>query len=239
MPSTRTVATPTAREPAPAVASRDAARALGDRWLQHIDIGQVIRLETGETLYSQGARHDCFYLVRSGQVHTTVLRPDGSSLLLEIYGDGSIFGEASAFIDNARYVTATAATPVVLSRYHAGDMRTLCASHPDLVISLIQLLGIKHRLLIDKLASFTSATPEQRVLDLLGRLARSGRAGDSPLTALPRLTHAQIAASTGLSRVTVTRVLKPLAERGLISTRSHGVEIIDAPALIALLELAG
>lgn len=217
----------------PAYASWDAARALSQPWLDNVRIGTVQRLAASETLYAQGDRHDFFYLVRSGIVHTTVLRGDGSQLLLEIFGPGAIFGEASAFIGRPRYVTATAVSDCVLSRYCASEIGQLLASDPQLVVGLLQLLGIKHRILIDKLASFASASPEARLVDLFGRAALAHR---HPGELLLRLTHAQIAAMTGLSRVTVTRTLKVLAARGWVATRSKGVEITAPEAFIALFE---
>lgn len=215
-----------------AYAAWDAAMALTEPWLRSADIGTVMRLAPKEVLYTQGDQHDCFYLVRSGFIHTTVTRADGSALLLEIFGPGALFGEASAFIDKPRYVTAVAVTPVVVSRYRASEMLQVVSQRPDLLLSLLRLLGIKHRLLIDKLARFTSAGPEDRVLDLLCRVAMAARYHPTPQ---PRLTHEQIASMTALSRVTVTRALKALAERGLVATRSKGVEIKDPESLIEML----
>jgi len=120
-----------------------------------------------------------------------------------------------------------------VTRYRAGEIQQLLAHSPELVVTLLQLLGIKHRILIDKLASFASTSPEARLIDLFGRAALGQR--HPPVSQL-RLTHAQIAAMTGLSRVTVTRTLKTLAARGWVTTRSKGVEITDPDAFIALLE---
>lgn len=210
--------------------SWDAARRLSAPWQARTDVGRIRRLAAGDTLYSQGDTHDRFYLVRTGLLHTTVLRPSGQALLLEIFGPGAIFGEASAFIDTQRYVTAVAVTPAVLSEYRAADIAAMVAAEPQLAISLIQLLGIKHRILIGKLLSLTAASPQARLIGLLGRLALTA---EDPSQV--RLTHEQLASMAALTRVTVTRALKVLAEEGLISTRSKGVEILDAPALIARL----
>jgi CRP-like cAMP-binding protein len=232
MPSVPIPPVPSSSQPS-AYASWDAARTLSAPWLRDTSIGSVQRLAAGKVLYAQGDLHDCFYLVRAGFVHTTVLRSNGSQLLLEIFGPGAIFGEASAFIDKPRYVTATAVTDVVLTCYRAGEIQQLLSGHPELVVSLLQLLGIKHRILIDKLASFTSASPQARIVDLFARAVAGQRhQGAPPL----RLTHAQIAAMTGLSRVTVTRALKTLADRGWVATRAKGVEITDPDAFMALLE---
>lgn len=210
-----------------------AARTLSGVWLESTDIGTVQRLSNREILYKQGDTHDCFYLVRSGFIHTTVLRSNGSRLLLEIYGPGAIFGEASAFIDRPRYVTAEAVTPVVISCYRASDIQRFVEKDPKLVVSLLQLLGYKHRLLIDKLTSVTASTPEQRVIDLLARVVLGTPMDDTP--PMP-LTHEQIAAMTGLSRVTVTRTLGALADKGLVTTRSKGVKVIDPAQILSLFD---
>lgn len=216
-----------------AYAAWEAARALSAPWIANTHIGMIQRLRPGEVLYAQGDAHDCFYLVRSGSIHTTVLRSTGACLLLEIYGAGALFGEASAFIQRPRYVTATAVEETIVSRYRAGEIQALMAESPALVVSLLQLLGHKHRLLIDKLASFAGASPEARLIDLLGRMVLSQRY--QPALQL-RLTHTQIAAMTGLGRVTVTRALKVLADRGWVHTRSKGVQITDPQALLAAME---
>lgn len=216
-----------------AYASWEAARNISAPWIANTHIGTVKRLVPGQVLYAQGDNHDCFYLVRSGCIHTTVLRSNGDCLLLEIYGPGAIFGEASAFISRPRYVTAIAMEETTVTCYRAEEIQQLLTQNPELVITLLQLLGFKHRLLIDKLASFTSESPEARLTDLLGSMVLSQRY--QPTLQL-RLTHAQIAAMTGMGRVTVTRTLKTLAAKGWVVTRSKGVEITDPDALLALLE---
>lgn len=218
----------TASRPGSNFAAWDAARAISRPWIENTAIGTVQRLHAGELLYAQGDLHACFYLVRSGFVHTTVLHPTGHQLLLEVFGPGAIFGEASAFIAAHRHVSATAVTPVVLSRYEAQEIRELMGHSPDLVMTLLQLLGHKHRLLIDKLSSFTSTTPSVRLMELLARaelLPHDSRTGKL------HLTHEQIGAMTGLSRVTVTRVLRSMVEKNWVATHKGSIEILDPHAL--------
>lgn len=208
----------------------DAARAISQTWLDESDLGHLQSLEAGACLYRQGDRHDRFYLVREGFLHTTVLHPNGNQLLLEVYGPGAIFGEASAFIGAPRYATITAVTKTQLSRYEAAEVRELMATRPDMVLSLLQLLGLKHRALIDKLASYTSTAPRERLLELLTRACPDG--------GQLALTHDQIGAMTGLSRVTVTRTLQQLAKAGLLNTLKGSVEVMAPQALREALKQA-
>lgn len=206
--------------------SWDTALAFGTPWRMRTDLGQIRTLEENQTLYFQGDEHDCFYLVRSGFLHTIVHGANGRALLLEIFGPDTLFGEASAFVDQPRHVSAVAVTPAVLSQYKVSELMPVLAREPELAISLIQLLGLKHRKLIDKLFEATSSAPRERLEGLLGRIAASS----ADIQSL-RLTHEQLGNMTGLNRVTVTRTLKALAEDGLVSTRSKGVQILDPARL--------
>lgn len=212
--------------------SWDTSRKFGATWLLHTELGRVRAIAEGQTLYRQGDVHDSFFLVRSGFLHTIVHGTNGGVLLLEIFGPDAIFGEASAFVGEPRYVTARAVTPAVVSEYRVSELLPVLATEPALAVSLIQLLGIKHRILIGKFLRATSASPRERLEGLLGRIA----AGSEETRSL-RLTHEQLASMTGLSRVTVTRTLKAIAADGLISTRGKGVEIRDVERLRERLEL--
>lgn len=220
-----------------AYASWDASLTVSGPWLQAVDLGQVIRRAGGEILYAEGSQHPYFYLIRSGYVQTTLQRPNGANLLLDIFGPGALFGEGSAFTGPIRSATATTITPVVLSRYDPQAIGTAFAQQPELAISLVRLLGIKNRLLLNKLTRFTSSDPEQRLVELLARVARTWRddahgAAPAPgATTSVHLTHSQLADMTALSRVSVTRALKALAQRQLVCTRTKYVQILDPAGL--------
>ena len=127
----------------PAYASWDASLTVSGPWLHAVELGTIVRREAGQVLYSEASRHDYFYLIRSGFVHTTLQRPNGTSLLLDIFGPGAIFGEGSSFTGPVRSATATTITPVVLSQYHPAKIADAFAAQPALAVSLIKLLGTK------------------------------------------------------------------------------------------------
>jgi len=198
-------------------------------------LGTLVRLDEGQILYRQGDTHDYFYLLRSGFVHTSILRENGMSLLLEILGVGAIFGEGPAFSGLPRSVTAQAVTRATVSRYLPAEVETAMQQHPALAVALLRLMGSKTHFLLRKLTRFASSDPQERVLEFLTRVARLDRMGaDATEDPAVQLTHEQIGAMTALSRVSVTRTLKSLAERGLIETLSKRVVIRDRVALLAM-----
>ena len=218
----------------PAYASWDASAALSAPWLRATHLGTLVHLDEGDTLYRQGEQHRYFYLLREGFVHTTILQGNGTPLLLEIFGPSAIFGEATAFTSLPRSVTIQAATAVTLSRYTPAEVEPAIYQQPELAAALLRLMGYKTHFLLRTLTRFASAEPQHRVVELLVRVARlDGPPGNAPASV--GLTHAQLASMLALSRVTVTRALKALAQRGLIETESRRVVIRDRAALLALL----
>lgn len=219
-----------------AYASWDASQALSAPWIVATHLGGFVTLEAGDTIAREGERHDYFYLLRSGFVHSTIQRSNGSEFLLEIFGPGAIFGEGPAFADSPRPTTTRAVAPALLSRYRPADVAQQFSALPGLATSLIQLLGFKNHMIVAKLAGVASAVPKERVIDLLLRVARPPSTQTSKELTVD-LTHEQIGAMTALSRVTVTRTLNSLAKHGLIETRARQVVIPNAPALRRLRDM--
>ena len=126
--------------------------------------------------------------------------------------------------------------------YDYRDLQTQTFTNVG-AVSLIKLLGTKNRLLLNKLTRFTSSDPEERLVELLARVARTWRddpypadvKDTAPTARSVHLTHEQIGAMTALSRVSVTRALKSLADKGLVATGSKHVEILDREGLARLL----
>lgn len=219
-----------------AYANWDASLTLSAPWIAATQLGGFISLEAGEVLAREGERHDYFYLLRSGFVHSTIQRSNGAEFLLEIFGPGAIFGEGPAFADLPRPTTTRTVAPSVLSRYLPSEITPQFAAMPELANSLVQLLGFKNHMVVAKLAGVASAAPQERVIDLLLRIARMESNGALEEAQESKklhvdLTHEQIAAMTALSRVTVTRTLNLLSAQGLIETRAKHVVIHDPLAL--------
>lgn len=224
--------------PSPAYASWDASAALSAPWMQATALGTRLHLSEGDVLYRQGEQHPYFYLLREGFVHTTILQADGTPLLLEIFGPGAIFGEATAFSGLPRSVSIQAATPCELSRYLPAEVEPAIYEQPALAGALLRLAGFKTHFLLRTLKRMATADPQVRVAELLVRVARLEAPQEQSQTqaqAAVTLTHAQIASMLALSRVTVTRALKQMTQQGLVRTESRRVVIQDRDALLAVL----
>lgn len=60
-----------------------------------------IRCSPGYLIYLQGTEATCFYYLKEGQVRSFIQSEDGAERALNVYGPGSLFGEAS-FLTSCR-----------------------------------------------------------------------------------------------------------------------------------------
>lgn len=217
-------------------ASWDASARISELWEQAVHLGTPVRLKPGNMLYQRGSRSNHFYRVLNGFVAASVDRVDGSSLLLEVFGPGAIFGEAPAFARTPRTATIMALTDTELVCYTAQSLiEESSESGHRLALSLIELLGLKNNVLVEKLSRFASGNPFDRLADLLARIAATDRSSEARSVDVS-LTHEQLAAMSGLSRVTVTRTLKSMAAKGLVTTHATHLKILDKGAMVRLLD---
>lgn len=69
-----------------------------------------IRCSPGYLIYLQGTEATCFYYLKEGQVRSFIQSEDGAERALNVYGPGSLFGEASFFDELPRVSSAVALT---------------------------------------------------------------------------------------------------------------------------------
>jgi CRP/FNR family cyclic AMP-dependent transcriptional regulator len=186
----------------------------------HAHLGTRRSFAAGERLYSQGETGTEFFFILSGLVEVSIIREDGTEVLLESMGTDTVCGEGSAIDGLPRFSTAVAATDTQTIEFNARSLRELLRADPDFGADLMRVISLKQRVLAVRLEHFASRDPEDRITELLLRLADMFAENDPNGRHIRTyLTHEQIAALTGTTRVTVTRALHRLRERGLLDTR--------------------
>lgn len=179
-----------------------------------------------ERLYEQGTISTKFYLILSGLVQVSIVRVDGVELVLEYMGPEAICGEGAAFDGLPRFSGAVAVEDTQTIEFDGARIEEVFKQHPEFASALLRVTSLKQRVLAVRLEHLASRKPEVRIMDLLHRL-REMFAVDHPGGKLlvTYLTHEQIGAMTGTSRVTVTRAMRLLREQGHI-------DIIDGHILV-------
>lgn len=209
--------------------------------LNEVAVGPIIRaahlgrkktFKKGEFLYRQGTVDTEFFFILRGRIQIFTGREDGTEFVLEVMGQWAICGEGAAFDGQPRFSSAVAQEDTEVIVFDANEVGKAFQFAPDFALALLKITSMKQRILGIRAQYLASANPESRISELLRRLAELyGRTQDGGLLIDIALTHDQIAAMTGTSRVTITRVLKKLRETSAIQTRGKQIWILDVSRL--------
>ena len=182
-------------------------------------------------IYRQGELSDQVFVVVSGRIGITMLRPDGQELLIDIVGAGALCGEGAAFDRLPRFSNASALETSEVLAIPAGEFCRLMSSHAELAAMVVQTIALKQRMLANRLLQVTQPSPEVRITELLSQITMP----ESPAIIL---THQQIANLIGTSRITVTRAMQKLRRDGAVRCRRGHYELVRSPSLASVAEPA-
>ncbi len=191
-----------------------------------------VRYRRGEQVYEQGEKSKYMYVVLTGRVRVSMARADGFEFLLEIMGPGALMGEGPALDGEPRFASALATEESELLRFAVDDLPAAMEQNPELVRSLLSVTAAKQRNLANRLLALTMASPKSRIAEMLFRLSGSYgvKTGDQILIET-RLSHEQIAALVGVTRVTVTRAMQDLTAAGIVKMDGSNIHILDTQRL--------
>ncbi len=177
------------------------------------------RFRKGQSLYQQGESSDLVFIIVSGRVGITMLRPDGQELLIDIVGAGALCGEGAAFDQLPRFSSAKVLETSDVLCVAAAELCALMGCNPGLAALVVHTIALKQRVLAQRLSQVTSAMPERQITELFAQIAGPGT---SPIM----LTHQQIADLLGLSRITVTRAMQRLRRDGAVRCQRGRYELV-------------
>jgi CRP-like cAMP-binding protein len=199
---------------------------LGHRLAEYAGFGQKRHFAKDKILYDQGEVSTRFYLIRRGLVRISISKLDGTEVILEFMGPRTLCGEGSAFDRLPRFSRAVAVEDTEAIEFDTTKTDEIFARSPEFASILLRVTSLKQRVLAVRLEHLASRQPEERIIDLLSRLKEmfSVPYAKGALIAT-YLTHEQIAAMTGTTRVTVTRTLSRLRDQGVI-------DVVDRRILI-------
>lgn len=172
----------------------------------------------GHELYRQGERSTKFFLINSGLIKISIYREDGTEVILEFMGAGTVCGEGAALDGLARFSSAVAVEKTEVLEFDTAHWTADQEGIAPVLMALMRITALKQRVLALRVEQLFSREPEGRILELFHRLAvMAPTVPASSVGLLPQLTHEHIAAMTGMTRVTVTRALHRLRSRGNIT----------------------
>lgn len=176
--------------------------------------------EPGRLIYLQGTVATRFYYILRGKAKAFISSEDGDERILNIYRAGDLMGEASFFDRQPRVTTSMALTRCELVPIDDETVRRLFSQHPELAMAMLRYLARTVRLLSAHVDDISFLVADKRIARLLITLQTDD-------LGLIHSTQDEIGFASGVSRVTVSRVLREFARKGWIKTGYRTLKIAD------------
>ena len=155
------------------------------------------------------------YFIIEGWVKIRTHNREGREITLNILGPGEIFGEMAALAASVRSCDVLSVTPVLVGSLSARDFMHMVQTEPLMGLRLSQLMARRLRQLNRRLRVRESDSVA-RVVDVLLFLAEGQGRTSAQGIEIPNLPHRELGSLSGLTRETVTRVLRKLEQDGVI-----------------------
>lgn len=190
-----------------------------------------------ERIYYEGDEAKYLYLVAMGKVKLVRNSTSGREVLLDILHGGDYFGTLITLGGYSYTETAIAQTDGCILQISSEDFESVLSEHPDVTRKVLEAVSrrlVESQEIIKQLSTYTV---EQRIASALLRLAgKLGEVrGQDILIQLP-FSRQDLAAMTGSTMETVSRVMSRFAEEGLVKSGRKWVTITDTKRLEELVK---
>jgi CRP-like cAMP-binding protein len=192
----------------------------------------LVNVKRGETVVSRGATVPGLYGIAYGSVKKRLRHPGGAELVLALLGPGETFAEVPALLARPARLEAVALTDSMLVVINAACIGAQTQSDPRLARNVANTLA---RRLQSMIAEFERGMlPSlQRLAIYLDSIAQPGPLKASWVAQLP-VSKTLVAARLDIKKETLSRLLRELVARGLISVARREIAILDREALARL-----
>lgn len=185
--------------------------------------GRPKRLSAGQQIFMKGSPAEEIYYLREGKVRAYLLYPDGTERTLCFVERGNLVGEEAVAMPPVRIVCTDASTDCLMYGMSGDTLLSGCAGEAESLPELMALFMKKIELLSSWIfyAQFTQNSAK------LACFLYSNSDQSGPV----RYSQEQIAAVTGMSRVSVSNCLGELSERGLVKCGYRCITVLDRQGL--------
>ena len=178
-----------------------------------------------QIIFSEGDRSDFLPIVKTGKVKMVRFPDVDKEVIIGIFESGEMFAVPPVFDGGSYPSTAVAMEETTLLLLYRQDFLRMLRESSEFSFAVIGWMCEMLREKTATIKNLATASPEQRVGNVLLRLADKEDAGTAVKISLRRQDIAEIA---GLSTETTIRVIRRLAEKDLVKIL-RGKIILEQP----------
>lgn len=172
----------------------------------------------GETLFLQGEQAQVIHIVLDGWVKLYRIAPNGNEAIVNVFTQGSSFGEAVAFRHEEYPVSGEAVTDCTLMHISASSLIAMMKEQPQICVSVLAATFLHLHALVGQVEQIKAQTGAQRVAEFLLDLCQCDT-GDCVVT-LP-YDKVLIAGRLGMKPESLSRAFTKLRPVGVRIAKNH------------------
>jgi CRP/FNR family transcriptional regulator, cyclic AMP receptor protein len=181
-------------------------------------------LYRGQTLFSQGARHDGIFLIESGRIRVYYTAPSQREITLAYWHPGNFVGGPEVFGEGVHQWSGVASSNSSVVHLPGKELRKLVVQIPNLAIGLIEGLTFKGKCYSALAQMLGTRSITERLAHLLLHLVELyGMEDPDGILIGAAFTHADLAHMVGATRQWVTISLKRLQEKNVLVVRKSKI----------------
>ncbi|MGI9245238.1 MAG: Crp/Fnr family transcriptional regulator [Steroidobacteraceae bacterium] len=196
---------------------------------------QLEHAEAGQVLFDRGqpARH--FYIVVEGQVNLVLYSKTGEEKIVDILGPGQSFAEAVMFMSGPAYpLSAVAAVPSRIARFSSSEYVAMLRESPETCLRMLGNLSQRLHMRIREIEYLTLESATHRFVRMLdGRLPAGD---DGPAEIQLQESRQEIASHLSMKPETLSRILRNLADGGVVEVHGRNLVVPSRARLRAILD---
>lgn len=191
---------------------------------------RVLRLDENQRLFDAGQPAERFFLVASGKIKLYRVSLDGNEKVVEIAGPGQTFAEAVMFMQRHDYPVSTSAlTPSEVCSFDNRVFLDLLRGSTRLCFSLLGDLSMRLHARLNEIEHLTLQNASFRVVHYLGEQIAQAPDGRHVIDlSTPKNV---IASRVSIKPETFSRILRALADEGIIRIDGKHIEVLDLKRL--------
>ncbi|MBI5307592.1 MAG: Crp/Fnr family transcriptional regulator [Planctomycetes bacterium] len=193
--------------------------------------GAIRRYHNGHIVVQQSNPGDTFFIVVSGCVKVTLLSKDGKEIILSVLKKGDFFGELSLMDNEPRSANVIVVEDSTLFQLTQKQFHQLITTYPDILKKVLKELCTRLRHADEKIGGLAFLDAYGRTISVVLQLAHErGIKTKTGIEISCAPTHQELSSMVGVSRETITRIIKVLKEnKTLISYRGRKVVLERYP----------
>lgn len=189
---------------------------------------EICSFEENQSIFIKGDEGDALYGILSGKVRISVISLEGKEIILNIMGQGELFGEIALLDEGPRTADATAQTDCQLIRLRRTCFVDEMRVNSDLAIGVIQLLCERLRWISDGAESMALLNAPARLAKCLLNLAATyGVEEESGTRIAMKINQEELGRMIGARRESVSTQMSKWRTENLLSLEKGTIILRD------------